>query len=385
MPERNPAAALNRIEIFRAGRHTDVNGQQIEFSPADVAAIAASYDASAGEAPLVVGHPQINGPAYGWVKELTAEGGVLYAAPHQVDAAFAQLVQDGRFKKRSASFFLPNSPGNPKPGSTYLRHVGFLGAAAPAVAGLRDIQFSATADGVVEFASNDWAFRNVANMFRSLRDFFIAKDGVESADKTLPQWQIDQLADAGQSNDVAVPASFAVADAAAATTVLDATPLTADFAARETAVNERERQIAVREAAIQADAEARQYADVLAFCAGLVGQGRLLPRDQPAMAQLLKTLETAATPQVLNFTAADGTPAAQPAAKTLRDFLAAQPAQVDFAERSASQPIDASADFAAPPGTRVNRDQLTLHAKAVAYSREHPGVAWLDAVRAVAG
>ena len=383
MPERNPAAALNRIEIFRAGRHTDVNGQQIEFSPADVAAIAASYDASAGEAPLVVGHPQINGPAYGWVKELTAESGVLYAAPHQVDAAFAQLVQDGRFKKRSASFFLPNSPGNPKPGSTYLRHVGFLGAAAPAVAGLRDIQFSATADGVVEFASSESAFRALADVFRGLRDFFIAKDGVESADKTLPQWKIDQFADVGMGPDDAVAASFA-ADAGAATVALAAAPLTADFAARETAIDERERQIAAREAAIQADADARQYADVLAFCAGLVGQGRLLPRDQPAMAQLLKTLETAATPQVLNFTAADGTVAAQPAAETLRAYLSAQPVQIDFAERSASQSIDATADFAAPPGTSVNRDQLTLHAKAVAYKREHPGVAWLDAVRAVA-
>jgi len=383
MPERNPAAALNRIEIFRAGRHTDVNGQQIEFSPADVAAIAASYDASAGEAPLVVGHPQINGPAYGWVKELTAESGVLYAAPHQVDAAFAQLVQDGRFKKRSASFFLPNSPGNPKPGSTYLRHVGFLGAAAPAVAGLRDIQFSATADGVVEFASSESAFRALADVFRGLRDFFIAKDGVESADKTLPQWKIDQFADVGMGPDDAVAASFA-ADAGAATVALAAAPLTADFAARETAVDERERKIAVREAEIQADAEARQCADVLAFCAGLVGQGRMLPRDQPAMAQLLKTLETAATPQVLNFTAADGTVAAQPAAETLRAYLSAQPVQIDFAERSASQSIDATADFAAPPGTSVNRDQLTLHAKAVAYKREHPGVAWLDAVRAVA-
>ena len=52
------------------------------------------------------------------------------------------MVQAGRFKKRSASFYPPQAPNNPTPGKWYLRHVAFLGAQPPAVAGLKDIQFS---------------------------------------------------------------------------------------------------------------------------------------------------------------------------------------------------------------------------------------------------
>ena len=58
---------------------------------------------------------------------LSLNGGDLLAEPDQLDPQFAELVGNGRFKKVSASFYLPDSPNNPKPGTLYLRHVGFLG------------------------------------------------------------------------------------------------------------------------------------------------------------------------------------------------------------------------------------------------------------------
>jgi hypothetical protein len=143
----------DQIEIFRAGRHVDDAGNAHEFSAADVAAIAAAYDPALREAPLTVGHPAGNLPAYGWVKGMTAEGGLLKMNPHQVEPQFAEMVQAGRFKKRSASFYPPTSPSNPTPGRWYLRHVAFLGAQPPAVAGLKDIQFSeGDAAGAVSFS-----------------------------------------------------------------------------------------------------------------------------------------------------------------------------------------------------------------------------------------
>ena len=138
-----PTARLpDQIEIFRAGRHIDDAGTAHDFSAADVAAMAAGYDPGLREAPLTVGHPASNLPAYGWVKRLAAAAGVLTMNPHQVEPAFAEMVQAGRFKKRSASFYPPASPNNPTPGKWYLRHVAFLGAQPPAVAGLKDIQFA---------------------------------------------------------------------------------------------------------------------------------------------------------------------------------------------------------------------------------------------------
>lgn len=149
-----PATLPDHIEIFRAGRHIDDAGNAHDFSEADVAAMAAGYSPSLREAPLTVGHPASNLPAYGWVKGLAAAAGVLTMNPYQVEPAFAEMVQAGRFKKRSASFYPPASPNNPAPGRWYLRHVAFLGAQPPAVAGLKDIQFSAgdAADGAVCFS-----------------------------------------------------------------------------------------------------------------------------------------------------------------------------------------------------------------------------------------
>ncbi|MFT7722238.1 MAG: hypothetical protein QM788_05345 [Roseateles sp.] len=137
------------IEVFRAGARTADNGQTYTITPADIAAAAAAYDPALHEAPLTVGHPAHNLPAYGWVTGLRADGDVLRIDSYgQVEPQFAEMVQAGRFKKRSASFYHPADASNPKPGVWYPRHVAFLGAQPPAVKGLKDIEFSEAADAV---------------------------------------------------------------------------------------------------------------------------------------------------------------------------------------------------------------------------------------------
>lgn len=162
----NPAVARaiehQLVEIFKAGRHTADDGQTLDFSPSDIRSMASTYNPAMREAPLVVGHPQSNLPAYGWVKGLEAtDDGRLMMRAGQVEPAFAQMVQDGRFKKRSASFYHPSSPGNPRPGQWYLRHVGFLGAQPPAVSGLKDIQFATPlASGEITFSALTDGFKS---------------------------------------------------------------------------------------------------------------------------------------------------------------------------------------------------------------------------------
>lgn len=145
------------IEAFRSGRHTDDQGNVHEFTDAQIEEIAAGYNPDLREAPLVVGHPAANLPAYGWVTAVRsapgAAGKVLQIDSRDVEPAFAEMVRLRRFPKRSASFYPPNHPGNPTPGKWYLRHVGFLGAQPPAVHGLKEIpQFSEPADGAVNFS-----------------------------------------------------------------------------------------------------------------------------------------------------------------------------------------------------------------------------------------
>jgi hypothetical protein len=109
---------MARLEIFRAGRHTANSGQAFSFSEADLEGCARAYDPPRHEAPLVVGHPDAGKPAYGWVKSLAFGEGRLTAETAQVDPDFQEMVNQGRFKKPSASFYLPNSSSNPAPGGT---------------------------------------------------------------------------------------------------------------------------------------------------------------------------------------------------------------------------------------------------------------------------
>jgi hypothetical protein len=180
---------MQAFEIFRAGKQTSSAGTTMEFGEEQLRAAVAAYDPAIHEAPIVVGHPKDNGPAYGWIKSLSYADGKVTAEPIQVDEAFSEMVQAGRFKKRSASFYTPDSPHNPKPGAFYLRHVGFLGAQPPAVKGLKDVAFSDAEEGVVEFADSYM----LAGLFRRMREFFISKFSIDDANTVLPDWIISDL------------------------------------------------------------------------------------------------------------------------------------------------------------------------------------------------
>ena len=117
-------------DVFRCGTHIDHSGVQRTISAVDIDRAIAAYEP--GSAPLVVGHPKLNAPAYGWVAEFRRLGDLVQAKASQVAPEFAEAVKAGRWKKRSIAF---------GPDMTF-RHVGFLGAAAPAVKGLRDIVFA---------------------------------------------------------------------------------------------------------------------------------------------------------------------------------------------------------------------------------------------------
>jgi hypothetical protein len=185
---------MKRIHIFRTGRHTSAAGTTLDFSDDAVRQAAEAYDPKLHEAPIVVGHPKDNGPAFGWISGLEYQEGNLDAVPSQVNADFAELVQKGTYKKVSASFYAPDAPSNPKPGAYYLRHVGFLGAMPPAIKGLEGVQFSEDEEGVVEFAA-EW---ESAGIFRRLREFLIEKFGVEEADKAIPSYLVESAEDAAR-------------------------------------------------------------------------------------------------------------------------------------------------------------------------------------------
>ena len=54
------------FEIFRSGERISADGSQWNITDADVQRAAEVYDPKLHEAPIVIGHPAMNAPAYGW-------------------------------------------------------------------------------------------------------------------------------------------------------------------------------------------------------------------------------------------------------------------------------------------------------------------------------
>ena len=127
----------NWIEIFRGGKQIDSAGREHD-GDAIINLAVKNFDAKTHEPPLVVGHPQNNAPAFGWVQGLKESGGRLLAKFKDVVPEFEAIAKQGLYKKRSASFY-PDGR---------LRHVGFLGAAPPAVKGLADLKFDDDAESI---------------------------------------------------------------------------------------------------------------------------------------------------------------------------------------------------------------------------------------------
>lgn len=321
------------IQIFKPGKHVAMSGAALSFSESDLAATAAAYDPAMHEAPLVVGHPKHDDPAYGWVGKLAFADGALDVEPVQVNADFAELVAAGAFKKISASFYSPDSPSNPVPGVYYLRHVGFLGAQPPAVKGLRNPSFADAEQGVVEFA--EWDDVDNASLWRSLREWIIGKFGQDEADKVVPGYTVKNLEQSAQDELKEAQAESAVASAPAFVEpqLPQGDTMSVEDKARLAALETENAALKADQAAF-AEAEKKRASDArhaghAEFAEGLIKAGKLLPAHKGETVAMMDHL--ASQEQPVEFGEGD---AKKPLLDAFQAFLQAQPKQVEFSEVS---------------------------------------------------
>lgn len=146
----------NWIEIARTGTFTDSAGRPQTFTDSDLAAIAEAYDPAKRDCPLVFGHPRTDAaPAFGWARKLKAEGGRLLAQFDQVPEAVKKIVAAGHYRHVSMSLM---------PDRKTLRHVALLGAAQPAIDGLKAIELAAAVapEGLTDGDRNPLKYVDVA-------------------------------------------------------------------------------------------------------------------------------------------------------------------------------------------------------------------------------
>ncbi len=363
---------MKSLHLLKSGKYVDIAGQTVSFSDADIAAIAKAYDPKIHEAPIVIGHPmtaraQANAPAFGWIKNLTADESGLHGEPGQVDAAFSELVKAGKYKKLSASFYGPGHPRSPLPKQWYLRHVGFLGAQPPVVKGLDSVAFAEgdepTLIAEINLAeASPWVFSSLAGTLRKLREYLISKDGLETADKIMPEYQIKELFNEATRLRELPETSLSEPEV---------NPMdelnTISLAEQEAALAKRQQELDAREAALVTAAEAAASQDALAFAEQLVTEGRVLPIHKAGLAKILTLI-----PDGEPVAFAEGDAVEIPAGQFARKFLASLPVQVDFSERSRADGNDLKVvPFTRPDDTEVKPEAMALHQKILAFSEQH--------------
>lgn len=303
------------IEIFKAGKRPDAHGTVVEITSADLQQAVDAYDVAYHEAPAVIGHPTMEAPAYAWVKGLQLEGDVLKAELDQIHPEFTEMVADVRFKKASAFFYLANSPDNPKQGSLYLRHVGFLGAMPPAVKGLRNPEFSESEQGIVDFCE---AMPNEPNQTEPTQG-----EPEKSAGEKV---ELDRLR----------------------------------------AENQQLKDENAKAKAEKAEAELNQAkAENADFAEGLVKAGKLAPIAKQQAVDLLNYASTTMQSGVVEFGEGDSL------YSKLKAFLDAQPQAVNFSEVATKEKATTAQNDTVEYAEGTSADAIDMDKKVWAYMKEH--------------
>jgi hypothetical protein len=303
------------VEIFAEGNQTDSEGRKHAIDAAFLEAAARHYSPDVHDAPAVVGHPESDAPAYGWVKAVRKNGTKLEALFNEVNPEFETAVTSGAFKKRSASFYVdPATAPNGK--VPYLRHVGFLGAQPPAVKGLRNIQFAAS-DKATTFEINfseDEAMKDeevngiVERVWSGLKE----KLGIKSAE----------------------PANFNEANLEKKITEA----VTASFSEE---IKQRDVQLEELKKRVDQQSNATARAEAIAFVES-IGKDKLPPALRPGLVEFMSTLDggtAAESPKVIviEFTEEAGvkkeTKSESSQLAFFKEWISKLPAMLSFGEQ----------------------------------------------------
>lgn len=318
------------IPVFKTGEHTDSAGNTRTWTEQDLKSIVSKYNPAQHEAPVVIGHPEHNSPAWAWVDALKLEGQVLYAKLKDIVPEFADMVRKGLFKKRSISLY---------PDLT-LRHIGYLGAMPPAVKGLADVAFGDKDKTIIEFNSDGLNRESRSSGLNSLNGLNGFLKGEVRKMKMFDWLKTKATAEGVTLEDV--PVNFSAQNpppvpppAGDIKSLVDAEVAKlvkvkeAEFA--ETQKTEAGK-LKAREDELQKKEAAIKKAEITSFCEGLQKEGKITPammKHGIGVAGFLESIADIKTP--VEFS--DGnTKKTQTPFEFMTSFLSAFKKQIEFSE-----------------------------------------------------
>ena len=353
------------IDICRAGTWRDMAGRDVRLDEDRLDRIVAAHTA-ADPAPVVVGHPETDAPAYAWIDGLRRIGDRLQATLRDIAPPFREAVEAGRYAGRSIAL----------QGDT-LRHVGFLGGRAPAVPGLAPTCFASAPETVLAFDNNDET-PSPDQARAALPDSLRAaepgadEDGLGSVSlgalRALPA-----RGEPGRDGDEAT-------DVAAETQPGTDALRPSDIDGREAALAAREAALLAREQAA-ADDDRRRAAE--AMIAPHVEAGRVLPAERAALVALLAALGedrgceedgASAARATVTFASASGGEERMPPEAILERFIEGLPRRVEYRALAGGPVPGASASAGAHDNAGEDSERIAAEARALMAAEAERGV-----------
>jgi hypothetical protein len=197
------------VQAFKSGNHTSSNGQAGTYTQADLEELTDAVNASLSDGthriPAVLGHPEHDDPAYGWVEQAKLIGKDLFVKFKDVVSDLADAVNSKQYQSISVRLYPREHPNNPTPGKLNLGHVGFFGACQPAIKGMKAVELKEIPTDLIsyDFSAKELdfggtyfsysVFGDIAMMFANFREYLIEKSGMEVADKVTPRYLIDSI------------------------------------------------------------------------------------------------------------------------------------------------------------------------------------------------
>ena len=371
------------IDVCRTGTWRDASNRDVVVDEPMLDGLVEAY-AAQDPAPVVVGHPAQDAPAYGWVEALRRSGDRLQARLRDLAPAFRSAVEANTYPGRSVAI-----------AGGRLRHLGFLGGRAPAVPGLAPSQFAATPETVIEFAADGedrlWQIRAgwmaMARVARAWRERLIADAGVEAADQAIPDYEVQSIAQAAEAvrdletGGLASPPEPTQEDPPMSGANPNTPPDEATLAARAAALDAREAALAASEASSAAAAGLRAADEALQ---AHVAAGRVLPAERASLAALIASLPGDET--TISFAASEGAGEVQEKPRAvLERFLGALPKRVEYAE-VAGGPVPTPATSSGDEDTAgIAAEARALMSEAAGRGETLTAVQAVDQVRAKRG
>ena len=311
------------IEIFRSGSYTDMSGESVSISDDDLDKIVQNFSEE-DRAPAVIGHPKIDDPAVGWASKLKRQGSSLFAKFSDMYEPFVKGVERGSYRNRSVKIA-------PTKNGWKLQHVGWLGAALSAVAGMQPVNLAECDDEkAIEFSVPEgpaahrrtgWGFRIFSSIGQRFREYIIEQESIEKANEIISAHDVDELrsiaddlldvqprpapepAPAFSSDDDPDSISTATGDADVTTKSghkPDASAKPNGDQAKQFSQEDVDtlQQTAREEAETSIRAEAKREADAREFVSQQVDSGRLTPGMAEGLPELLSSLAGDESPEL---------------------------------------------------------------------------------------